>query len=303
MTRAQGAPERAAAPPPGIVRAARRPPGWVAPGPPPAGARGRADLEPGPGEDLCLLSGDWRIFQQVRGHRWSLDDLVTAWIAGRAASDAPPARALDLGCGIGSVLMMIAWRFPAAACVGIEAQALSAAMAQRSLAWNGADDRCEVRLGDLRDAAMLRAGERFDLVTGTPPYFPRGQGVESEKVQCAPCRFEHRGGVEAYIVAGARALAEGGRLILCGAAGEWDRVRAAAAEVDLRVIDWLEVIPREGKAPLVAVWTLARASVSGDIASSIGTPRSLVVRDRSGAWTSDFARVRHDMGIPSSPPR
>jgi L-aminopeptidase/D-esterase-like protein len=72
-------------------------------------------------------------------HRWSTDDLVTGWLAGeavaaaRAAAGAAagagagaprwPARCLDLGCGIGSVLLMVAWQFPGAACLGIEAQA------------------------------------------------------------------------------------------------------------------------------------------------------------------------------------
>ena len=283
----------------GIVRAARRPAGWVAPGPRPAGAQGRADLEPGPGEDLCLLSGDWRIFQQTRGHRWSLDDLVTAYVAGRAASERAPLRLLDLGCGIGSVLMMLAWRFPEARCVGVEAQEVSAAMARRSLAWNGAAARAEVRLGDLRDETSFAPGERFDLVTGTPPYFPRGQGVESEKVQCAPCRFEHRGGVEAYVAAAARVLADDGVLVVCGASGETDRVRAAAAQARLAVTDWLDVIPREGKAPLVSVWTMVRGAEPAWPASS----RPLVVRDRASAWTPAFAEVRRAMGMPSSPPR
>ena len=65
----------------GVVRAARRPAGWVAPGPRPRGAEGRPELLPAEDEDLCLLAGDWRILQKLRGHRWSMDDLVTAWIA------------------------------------------------------------------------------------------------------------------------------------------------------------------------------------------------------------------------------
>src|SRR5262245_7239106 len=115
---------------PGIVRPARRPRGWCAPGPAPASDGGPP---PGPGEDLCYLSGDWRILQRVRGHRWSLDDLVTAWAAAEETAATPPARIVDLGCGIGAVLMMVAWRFPAARCVGIEAQAVSVDLARRSL--------------------------------------------------------------------------------------------------------------------------------------------------------------------------
>src|SRR6185436_2010279 len=137
---------------------ARRPAGWRPPGPPPRPPEDREALWPRPGEDLCWLAGDWRILQQVRGHRFSLDDLVTAHLAARIAAAAPPGRMLDLGCGIGSVLLLLAWRFPLARACGIEAQPLSAAMARRSIAWNGAGDRCQVIEGDLRDPATAVAG-------------------------------------------------------------------------------------------------------------------------------------------------
>lgn len=277
----------------------RRPEGWVAPGPQPRGAEGRPELAPGPEEDLSLLSGDWRVFQQKRGHRWSLDDLVTAAIAADGVRH-PPARALDLGCGIGSVLMMIAWRFPLVRMIGIEAQEISFAMAKRSLAYNGADDRCEVRHGDLRDPLTLPEGAVFDLVTGTPPYFPIGEGVESEKVQAGPCRFEHRGGVEDYAAAAARALAPEGLFVMCAASGEAPRVREGARAAKLDVIEVREIVPREGKSPLVTVFTLRRADADPTWPAAT---RTLTVRDARGAWTPEFAAVRRAMGMPDRPPR
>jgi tRNA1Val (adenine37-N6)-methyltransferase len=277
-------------------RAPRRPEGWVAPGPPPVGDRGRPELAPTADEDLSLLSGDWRVFQQKRGHRWSLDDLVTAALAAEELPS-PPARALDLGCGIGSVLMMVAWRFPEARVVGIEAQELSAAMARRSLAYNGADARCEVRLGDLRDPAMLPEGAAFELVTGTPPYFPIGEGVESAKPQCAPCRFEHKGGAEDYCAAAARALAPGGVFVMCAASGEAPRVREGASAAGLDVAKIREIVPREGKPPLITVFTLRHGARTSPAATQ------LVVRDAKGAWTPEFAAVRRAMGMPDRPPR
>jgi tRNA1Val (adenine37-N6)-methyltransferase len=68
-------------------------------------------VEPEAGEELCSLLGHWRIFQRVGGHRWSTDDLVTAWVAGRAWREAhpagtAPARCLDLGCGIGRLIFL-----------------------------------------------------------------------------------------------------------------------------------------------------------------------------------------------------
>jgi tRNA1Val (adenine37-N6)-methyltransferase len=200
------------------VRTAKRPAGWIAPGPTPAGPGDREDLWPAEDEDLCYLAGDWRIFQKLDGHRWSLDDLLTAWFAVQHAPD-PVLHALDLGCGIGSVLMMTAWALPNARCVGVEAQVVSAGLARRSVAYNGEASRVEVIDGDLRDLSALDPALSFDLVTGTPPYIPPGEGVISDKIQCGPCRFELRGGVEVYVEAAAKRLAaEGCVCVLCGRA-------------------------------------------------------------------------------------
>jgi tRNA1Val (adenine37-N6)-methyltransferase len=277
----------------GIVRAARRPAGWIAPGPAPAGAQGRADLEPADGEDLCLLSGDWRVFQNQVGHRWSLDDLVTAWVATHRRDPARAIRALDLGCGLGSVLLMVAWKLPHAQVVGIEAQLDRAAMGRRSIAYNGVADRCRILDGDLRALAEPPLGAAgFELVTGTPPYFPRGTGTESQKPHALECRFEVRGGVEDYLEIAQRSLAPGGEIVVCTAALERDRVSTACGELGLGVVEHWDVVPREGKDVLVMVDVLAGAPADT-------TNHTLVVRDRAGTWTPAFRRVRTDMGIPA----
>jgi tRNA1(Val) A37 N6-methylase TrmN6 len=277
----------------GIVRPARRPPGWIAPGPAPAGARGRVELEPAADEDLCYLSGDWRLFQKQRGHRWSLDDLVTAWIATRGLDPEAPLRALDLGCGLGSVLLMVAWKLPNADVTGIEAQPDRAAMGRRSIAYNGVEARCRIVDGDLRDVAP--AGP-FDLVTGTPPYFPRGTGTESDKTHAAPARFEHRGGVEDYLAIAAARVAPGGRIAICSAALERDRVAAAVRALGLGHREQWTIIPRAGKDALVMVDVLERSGPPAPAA------HELVVRDRAGRWTPEFQHVRTDLGMPSTPP-
>jgi tRNA1(Val) A37 N6-methylase TrmN6 len=273
----------------GIVRAARRPAGWIAPGPPPA----RLDLRPGPGEDLCYLAGDWRILQRLDGHRWSLDDLVTAWCAAREIDATPPARFADLGCGIGTVLMLLAWRFPAARGVGVEAQEVSVDLARRSLVVNGAAERCEVRHDDLRDASALPEGAVFDLVTGTPPYLPPGTATESTRVQRGSCTVERRGGIEDYCIAAARLLAPGGRFVVCEAAAQTARVEAAATAAGLGIDRRLEVIPRAGKAALFAVYAMRAAP-----AERIAVEPPLVVRDERGRRTEAFVAVRRAMGMP-----
>lgn len=276
----------------GTIRPARRPLGWQAPGPRPHAPADRPELWPRVGEDLCHLAGDWRILQLTRGHRWSLDDLATAWFAVHTASS--PARFVDLGCGIGAVLMLLSWRFPAARGLGIEAQAVSVDLARRSLAWNGADERCAVRLGDLRDPSSVSAGAVFELVTGTPPYLPRGTAIESARVQWTPCHFEVRGGVDAYCDAAARLLAPGGTFVTCAAARQTERVAAAAAAAGLAVVRRCDVVPRATKAPLFAVYAMRRGA---DASAPVVDP-PLVVRDAAGRWTDAFVAVRRTFGMP-----
>jgi tRNA1Val (adenine37-N6)-methyltransferase len=275
----------------------RRPPGWTAPGPAPAGAGADPDLQPGADEDLAYLAGDWRLFQPRVGHRWSLDDLVTADLALEAAPGASDV--IDLGCGLGSVLLLLAWRLPAATLVGLEAQAARAARARRSIRFNGVAGRCRVAEGDLRAdlgavRAMVPAGAA--LVTGTPPYFPPGTATAAIDDEAAACRIEARGGVEAYLAAAATLAAPAGTFVMCFAAPEEARVAAAAARTGWAAARRRYIIPRLGKPALIVVEAFTRVAQETRC-------DELVVRDAGCQWTPAFAAVRARFGMPTRPPR
>ena len=177
--------------------------GWAKPGPVPPGLS--AGLTVAPDESLDAISGHFRLFQLRDGHRFSTDDILTAWYG---TSWCPTARtALDLGSGLGTVGMIVAWRLPGARLVTVEAQVVSAALARKSARFNGVEDRYDIREGDFRESGVLRDGELYDLVTGSPPYFPPGTGVESEHPQKLACRFELRGTVADYCSTAARQVA------------------------------------------------------------------------------------------------
>jgi tRNA1(Val) A37 N6-methylase TrmN6 len=293
-----------AQPPPALppLTPPRRPEGWVPPGPEPACHP--IPLDPGI-EELSLLTGDWRILQRRDGHRWSLDDLVTAWCARRAALTRSPGAEdpgpfLDLGTGIGSVALMLAWSFPSARVTGVEAQALSFAMATRSARYNGCEDRVTFVHADLREAPGREVPTAaFPIVTGTPPYFGDPLQTRSSAPQKGPCRFEERGGVDGYLAAFDATLAPDGRAILCHAARQRPRVLSAIAASGFAVVHHLEVVPKVGRDPLVDVFTLARTGMRPPAAPS--EPSRLTVRDADDQWTPDFLALRADMGLP--PPR
>lgn len=262
----------------------------------PPGAAGGPELSPGPGETLDCLSGHWRIFQLRHGHRYSTDDLLTAWAAAEACAEAglSPRRCLDLGCGIGSVLLLVLWRFPEARGVGVEAQPQSAALARRSLRYNGADGRAEVRSADLRSAEALAPDERFDLVTGSPPYLEHGEGRRSDRPQRGPCRFEDRGGVADYLAAASAHLAPGGVAAWVHATRYRAGNLAAAAAAGLGSIAVREVRFRQGRESLISLFT-ARAGGS----SPLREEEPLVIREDDGRWSAAYRRTRAAMGFPA----
>lgn len=279
----------------GIVRPARRPPGWIAPGPKPNTAL-REDLVPAAGEDLCFLAGDFRIFQKTSGHRWSADDLFTAHFAIHtlARTGSVPRRAVDLGCGIGTVLLFTAWRYPDCDCTGIEAQEVSAHLAERSIAWNGLADRCSVRFGDLRDPDLREGLQNADLVTGTPPYLPVGTGPESSRAQCGPCRFEHRGGIEEYAVAAANLMAPNAPFVACAAGFQRRRVESAAVAAGLVLSGWKDVFPKPGKPALFSVFSMHRPGAGVPFVEEA----PLYLRGENDRFTVEHDLARHRLGIP-----
>src|SRR6185436_6895089 len=109
-------------------------------------------------------------------------------------------------------------------------------------------------LGDV--AAYAHLGRGFDLVTGTPPYFPVGTATPPPDAQRAHARVELRGGVEAYLAAAASIVADDGVVVVCADARKPERVIDGAARAGLHAWSRRDVVPRAGKAGLVGVWTV-----------------------------------------------
>lgn len=237
------------------------------------------------------LTRDITIVQRRDGHRFSSDDMVTAFVACRQAPGAT--RVLDMGCGIGSVLLHLAWSLPHTTLVGIEAQAISFALLRENVRRNGLEGRITTHHGDLREPTHALGGP-FDLITGTPPYFPPDTAREALDSQRAYARIEYRGGIDDYARAGARWLAPGGTLVLCGDARTEPRLERAATEVGLVVVARTAVVAHAPKPPLFAVWTL-RAPAASDAGARVD--EVLTLREAGGVTTADAARLRAFSGF------
>jgi tRNA1Val (adenine37-N6)-methyltransferase len=273
--------------------------GWTKPGPVPPGAPGRGPA-PEVGETLDAISGYFRLFQLTNGHRFSTDDVLTAWYG---TSWCPRAEtALDLGSGIGAVGMIAAWRLPGARFVTVEAQEESVRLARKSAEWNGLTERYQIRLGDFRERGVLRDDEKFDLVLGSPPYFPPGTGVEGDHPQKIACRFEMRGDISDYCATAARHLTPGGFFACVFPVTpdeQHERVKQSATAAGLAIVRWRPIVLREDERPLIGLFGMMRgADLPEAMRSRTWSEPALIIRTRDGSVHPEYSAVKLSFGFP-----
>ena len=271
--------------------------GWTRPGPFPPGARDLPTVPPD--ETLDFISGHYRIFQLRDGHRFSTDDVLAAWYG---TTWCPSARTvLDLGSGIGSLALIAAWRLPGARLVTVEAQEMSVRLARKSVAFNGLADRVDLRCADFRDPGALDADERFDLVMGSPPYFPVGSGLEGDHPQKVACRFELRGDIADYCAVAGRHLAPGGvfACVFPQPDGQRERLLEAAQASRLSIVRQRPVVLREGALPLLGLYAMTRTDdLPEAVRGQTWTEPDLVIRRADGAVHPEYQAIKLAFGFP-----
>ena len=113
-----------------------------------------------------FLGGRVMLRQAARGYRAGLDAALLA-----AACDAKAGeRVLDVGCGVGAVMLAAAVRRRGVAFTGVERDEAALALAQANIVTNGLAERVEAVLGDV-GAADGRCKTQFDAALSNPPFF------------------------------------------------------------------------------------------------------------------------------------
>jgi len=305
-------------------------------------------------EELCNLVGHWRILQRVGSHRWTTDDLVTAAVASkemllhrqqhRQQQQVHPIRYCDLGTGNASVLQMvlhqaIRHQIHIQTALGLEARSEAVGLARRSIAFNLGTTNTPATTTTTRnrqhstdvsivhtDFRNYESRQKFDFMTGTPPYFRVAFAVDTHSqkvsqaticqggmptsVQSAPARCEFRGGLEAYCQAACRLLKDGdngddgcitgGTLVLCENYQNHERAQAAFVEHRLVLRRLYKIAGKRGRGTLFCVYVLqkkkqkssqaAAAAATGTDDADIVKVTEWAVRDDHGDWTADYAR-------------
>lgn len=157
-----------------------------------------------------LHRNGYKIIQDPKRFCFGVDAVLLSSFA-RVKKDE---RVLDLGTGTGIVPILLAARTKGAYFTGLEIQEESVEMAKRSVALNELEEKISIRLGDIKEAALLFAGQTFDVVTSNPPYMNEGGGLVNSYSAKAIARHEVLCCLEDVVAAADRVLQWGGRFYM-----------------------------------------------------------------------------------------
>jgi tRNA1(Val) A37 N6-methylase TrmN6 len=155
----------------------------------------------------AVLGGRVRLRQSASGYRAGVDAALLA-----AACDARAgSRVLDVGCGVGAVMLAAASRLPASSFVGLERDPEAAELARANIALNGLEGRVSLVEGDAGAPFSRLGAPPFDAALANPPFFDdptalRGPAVAKRGAWITP---EGLGVWTAFLV---KAVREGGAI-------------------------------------------------------------------------------------------
>ncbi len=250
----------------------------------------QSSLEEALGEPVSVtgLAGPLWIFQRVRGHRHSIDDAVTGWYALQKCPEA--LKVLDLGTGVGTVGMIVLEGLGEAAHMTcIEAQETSFRLLCANLECNGLSRRVTAIHGDLRE---LELPMEFDLITGSPPYFPSHTGTLPKDSQKAYARFELRGHLGDYARVAKRHLHPDGMFVYCFPYQQEQRGIDLVLQQGFRIASYREVVPTRNSKPLFSVFA-ARLGAEGPTSQE----PPLIVEGDDGRYTPEMLAIQSSRGF------
>jgi tRNA1(Val) A37 N6-methylase TrmN6 len=232
-----------------------------------------------------LLDGRVQLAQPADGYRVAVDAVLLA-----AAVDASEgATVLDLGCGVGSVALCLAWRRPDLAITGLDREPVFVACARANAARNGMANRLSIVESDVR--APLP--QKFDHVAMNPPYLKAGTATVSAHPLKAAATAESEAKLADWIAAARDALKPGGALTLIHRADRLDDVLGSVS----RSFGGIAILPIHPKRDRAAKRIILRAQLgSGE---PLAILPGLVLHEESGAFTEAADSIlRHGNALP-----
>lgn len=123
-------------------------------------------------------------------------------------------KVLDLGTGTGIIPILLEAKTEGAHFTGLEIQPESADMAQRSVLYNGLEEKISIVNGDIKDASNIFGASSFDVITTNPPYMIGEHGIKNGADAKTIARHEVLCTLDDILIQSAKMLKQGGRFYM-----------------------------------------------------------------------------------------
>ncbi len=123
----------------------------------------------------------------------------------------PGENVLDMGTGTGILPILLEAKTEGNHFTGLEIQAESAEMANRSVLYNGLEEKIDIIEGDIKSAASIFGKSSMDVVTSNPPYMTNHHGLKNPNDAKAIARHELKCSLEDLVRETAAVLKPMGR--------------------------------------------------------------------------------------------
>ena len=151
----------------------------------------------------------YRIIQNQKKFCFGMDAVLLSFFAKVKRGE----NVLDLGTGTGIIPILLEAKTEGKQFTGLEIQAESAEMANRSVALNNLQHKIKIVEGDIKQTAAIFGNGAFDVTTN-PPYMNDEHGLKNPDLPKAIARHEILCTLEDVIREGAKVLKANGRFYM-----------------------------------------------------------------------------------------
>lgn len=123
-------------------------------------------------------------------------------------------KVLDMCTGTGIIPILLSAKTKGKNFTGIEIQEDCAQMAERSVKYNGLEDRIQIIQGDIKEAVSIFGAASFHVITCNPPYMIGAHGLTNPHMPKTIARHEILCTLEDVVSQAARVLGDRGRFYM-----------------------------------------------------------------------------------------
>ncbi len=226
-----------------------------------------------------LFVHGWKIYQDTEGFCFGTDSILLSSFAAQKQFYT----AVDLCCGTGILPILLASNPHARKIYGVEISKSCTDLANKSVEWNGLQDRVIILQEDLKQTSLPTG--KFDLVTANPPYFlpgtgkPARDGVESSRREGACTFFD-------VACAAARLLRFGGRFCFVFKPERLAETMTVCSRLQMEPKVLRLVYPKKDKSPELFLMECKKGAAPG-----LKCDPPFILYDEAGNETEAFRSV------------